>query len=80
MGCIIFALLCSSLPFDHDSQAETIRMTINEPVRFENPQWKNYSALCKDLISKLLIKKPEERMTLAQMMVHPWFKTQASQT
>lgn len=55
-------------------------MTINEPVRFENPQWKNYSALCKDLISKLLIKKPEERMTLAQMMVHPWFRNQASQT
>lgn len=37
LGCIIYALLCSSLPFDHDSQKETIRMTCEEPVRFDSP-------------------------------------------
>lgn len=30
LGCIVYALLCSSLPFDHDSQKETIRMTCED--------------------------------------------------
>lgn len=29
-GCILYALLCSSLPFDHDNQKETIRMTCED--------------------------------------------------
>ena len=27
-GCIIYALLSGSLPFDHEDQKETIRMTL----------------------------------------------------
>jgi calcium-dependent protein kinase len=79
LGCIFYALLCSSLPFDHDSQKETIRMTCEDPVTFESPQWKNYSKSCIDLITKLLIKKPEDRMTLAQMIKHPWFSRMNSE-
>ena len=29
-----------------------------------SPQWKNYSRECMDLIFKLLIKKPEDRISL----------------
>ena len=64
LGCIVYALLCSSLPFDHDSQKETIRMTCEDQVVFDSPQWKNYSRECMDLIFKLLIKKPEDRISL----------------
>ena len=35
LGCITYALLTSSLPFDHDSQRETIRMTCEDPVVFD---------------------------------------------
>ena len=56
LGCIVYALLCSSLPFDHDSQKETIRMTCEDRVVFASPQWANYSQECQDLIFKLLIK------------------------
>lgn len=27
-GCIVYALLCGSLPFDHESQKELIKMTL----------------------------------------------------
>lgn len=37
LGCILYALLCSSLPFDHDSQKETIRMTCEDAVKFDSP-------------------------------------------
>ena len=74
LGCIVYALLCSSLPFDHDSQKETIRMTCEDRVVFDSPQWCDYSPECTDLIFRLLIKRPEERITLDQALAHPWFK------
>ena len=80
LGCIIYALMCSSLPFDHDEQKETIRMTIEDPVTFDSSTWKNFSSASKDLITKLLMKKPEDRISLKEMMKHPWFTKQASQT
>lgn len=74
LGCIIYALGCSSLPFDHDSQKETIRMTCEEGLVFDSPQWTSFSKDAKDLIFRLLIKKPAERITLEQALAHPWFR------
>ena len=55
-GCIIYALLSGSLPFDHESQKETIKMTIHKELVFDLPCWQNHSPTCKDLIKKLLQK------------------------
>ena len=74
LGCIVYALLCSSLPFDHDSQKETIRMTCEDRVVFDSPQWAGYSQDCQDLIFRLLIKRPEERISLDQALAHKWFR------
>jgi len=74
LGCIVYALMCSSLPFDHDSQKETIRMTCEDQVIFDSPQWKNCSAESMDMIFKLLIKNPEKRLTLDQLFKHPWMQ------
>lgn len=35
LGCLLYALLCGSLPFDSNDPKETIRMTINGEVAFE---------------------------------------------
>ena len=55
-GCIIYALLSGSLPFDHESQKETIKMTLENKLEFDLPCWKQISSECKDLIMKVLIK------------------------
>jgi len=39
-------------------------MTCEDEVIFDSPQWKNYSRACIDLVTRLLAKKPEERITL----------------
>jgi len=73
IGCIIYALLSGSLPFDHENQKETIRMTLEDPLVFDLPCWDDVSDMAKDLITKLLVKDPKRRLSLNSAMEHPWF-------
>jgi serine/threonine protein kinase len=73
LGCISYALLSGSLPFDHESQKETIRMTINEPLVFDLPCWEYISDTAKQFIEGLLAKDPEKRLNLKEALKHPWF-------
>jgi serine/threonine protein kinase len=47
IGCIAYALLSGSLPFDHDSQRETIRMTMEDTLVFDMNCWQKVSTDCK---------------------------------
>lgn len=72
-GCIIYALLSGSLPFDSESQKETIQMTLKNKLDFDQPCWNSISKECKDLVTSLLIKEPIRRITLESALKHPWF-------
>jgi len=74
LGCIIYALLSGSLPFDHESQKETIKMTLENRLEFDLPCWEEISDQCKDLLNKLLCKDSKKRITLDNALKHPWFK------
>jgi serine/threonine protein kinase len=59
IGCIMHALLTGSLPFDHESQRETIRMTLEDVLNFDDPCWVTVSSSCKELVFKMLTKDPD---------------------
>lgn len=64
IGCILYALLSGSLPFDHNDQKELMRMTMEDTLKFDLPVWEKVSPLCKSLITDMLKKNPAQRATM----------------
>lgn len=39
IGCILYALISGSLPFDNNNQKELMRMTMDDQLKFDLPIW-----------------------------------------
>lgn len=72
LGIIIYVMLSGMLPFDSDQNKETARQTVHEPVPFRHKLWDYVSRDAKDLIVKLLTKDQRDRISLAEVLIHPW--------
>jgi calcium/calmodulin-dependent protein kinase I len=65
LGCITYAILCGSLPFDHNEAKKTIEYTKEMPVAFELPQWRRVSQEGKNFVQECLNKDHKKRINLA---------------
>lgn len=72
-GVILYVLLCGYLPFYEDPPMlyESIRN-----ARYDMPEadWDQVSPEAKDLVNRLLVVSPEERLNPEQVLAHPWIK------
>jgi len=66
LGCITYALISGSLPFDHNDQKELIRMTMEDTLKFDLSVWDRVTTGCKSLITDLLKKNSSQRITLEE--------------
>ena len=73
LGCILYALLSGSLPFDHNDQKELMRMTTEDSLKFDPLTWQKISTSCQNLISGLLTKNMQHRMKLDDAIKDSWF-------
>ena len=74
-GVIMYILLSGRPPFDGNDDNEIL-----ENVKIGEYDMKSYpfptlSEECKDLIKKLLTYEPNKRISAADALKHPWFKT-----
>jgi 5'-AMP-activated protein kinase catalytic alpha subunit len=69
-GVVLYALLCGSLPFDGDSIPEIYRKI--QKGEFSIPE--HVSRTARDLLLKMLVVNPEERITIQEALIHPFFK------
>lgn len=72
LGIIIYLLLSGTLPFDDDDDREIARQTIHDEVDFSYSVWKKIGPEVKQMIKKLLEKDKSKRMTLEEVLQHPW--------
>lgn len=77
-GVILYILLCGYPPFWGDRDSEIFRKVRRGLYSFKGAEWATVSDTAKDLISKLLMMDPRERLTAAQALEHPWILAQGS--
>lgn len=75
IGCIAYALMSGSLPFDHKDQKELMRMTLDDPLKFDLPIWNKATRECKNLLQEMLVKDLTRRITLDEAASHTFFDT-----
>lgn len=75
LGIILYALLCGELPFDEDDENATKARILKEDPKYPE----HMPEQAKDLIMKLLSKRPLHRLALADILQHPWLAEHAPQ-
>jgi len=71
LGVLTYEFLVGKPPFEAESNNETYRRITKVDLRFPA----HVSTEAKDLISRLLRKEPNARLTLPEVMKHPWILT-----
>eukprot|EP00667_Euglena_gracilis_P005515 EG_transcript_5553 len=71
-GVILYALLCGRLPFDEEHMSVLFRKI--KDGEYVLPEC--LPAECKDLISRMLVTDPLQRITISQVRAHPFFQEQ----
>jgi len=70
LGILFFELLTGRPPFEGKNQQELFQNVLNFKIRWP----KGFSGVAKDLVSKLLKSDPEQRISLSEIVEHPWFQ------
>ena len=69
LGCILYMLL-SGLPPFHRDKIEQI--TSRGYYKMSGKGWADISDTAKDLVQQILKRKPADRLTVEQILAHPW--------
>ncbi|KAF8523280.1 Pkinase-domain-containing protein [Hysterangium stoloniferum] len=69
LGVILYTLLTGALPFDDDNEAIQKEKILR--VEYEDPEWLSPSS--RDLIRNILQREPSKRLSIPQILGHPWF-------
>ncbi|XP_075219214.1 phosphorylase kinase gamma isoform X2 [Lycorma delicatula] len=72
-GVIMYTLLVGCPPFWHRKQMVMLRNIMEGKYSFTSPEWADISEEPKDLIQKLLVVDPSQRLTVNDALEHPFF-------
>lgn len=75
-GVIMYTLLVGCPPFWHRKQIYMLRAIMEGRYSFYSPEWDDISDTAKDLIKGLLVVDPDERLTAAEALAHPFLKSE----
>eukprot|EP00053_Salpingoeca_punica_P014926 m.136273 g.136273 ORF g.136273 m.136273 type:complete len:646 (+) comp16580_c0_seq1:361-2298(+) len=68
LGILLYALLCGFLPFDDENTQRLYRLI--QRGQYEIPAWLSQDSI--RLIGQLLQHNPENRLSMAELLKHPW--------
>jgi serine/threonine protein kinase len=72
LGVLLYVLLCGYPPFYDPTPAGLFWAIRNGSYVFAEPYWNNISKEAKFVVFRLLTVDPETRMTIDELLEHPW--------
>ncbi|XP_051863959.1 peripheral plasma membrane protein CASK isoform X1 [Drosophila albomicans] len=72
-GVMLHVLLSGRLPF-LGSGVRLQQSIARGRLSFEAPEWKSISANAKDLVMKMLAANPHHRLSITEVLEHPWIR------
>lgn len=72
VGVVTYLLLCGFPPFYGDTLPDVFEQIMKADYDYPEPYWDEVSAEAKDLIDKLLVIDPHQRLTADAALQHPW--------
>ncbi|XWS13268.1 hypothetical protein CRYUN_Cryun36dG0023100 [Craigia yunnanensis] len=72
IGVILYILLCGVPPFWADTEEGIAHAIIKGKIDFERDPWPKVSGEAKDLVKSMLDPNPYSRMTVQEVLEHPW--------
>lgn len=72
LGVILYMLLCGEAPFYGKTDEIIVERASRGAFDFSNVQWGLVSGRAKDLIRRLLVVDPADRLTTREAFEHPW--------
>ena len=72
-GVILYMFIVGHAPFDGDTDSLIIKKVKKGKYQKNEERWKKSSKEVRDLITKLLVYEPENRLTAEEALKHPWF-------
>ncbi|KAJ8983957.1 hypothetical protein NQ317_008659 [Molorchus minor] len=72
LGVILFYMLSNELPFQSAEKAMLGKMIVRGLYNMSSPAWYEVSTDAKDLVKKMLVLNPRNRITVPEILNHPW--------
>lgn len=73
-GVVLYILLCGRPPFNSKSNREVLEKTARGQYSMTGSEWEDISDEAKDLVRRMLVVNPEERMSCEEILAHPWLR------
>lgn len=80
LGVSLYFSLTMMYPFYEMEQVDLINRIIGTEVSFHDSVWDSKSSELKDLLRGMLAKNYKERISLYEVLLHPWLKATVSST
>jgi serine/threonine protein kinase len=74
LGVLLYIFLSGFMPFSANNKADLFDLIDDAKLSFHHEEFKKVSEEAKDLISKMIVKKPSKRISCKTALAHPWFK------
>jgi len=74
LGVLLYVILSGCSPFSADEEEAILELVAKAKYEFHEAEWSSISDGAKDLISKLLVVDPLQRLTMQQLLDHSWLK------